>query len=395
MKVLLYLNEEELKPIGGPKGYVYNLKCGLKKVGCNEVYYLNQGNSVESVNPNFSTIKMLLKKVFKFMPPFIRNIKQRYTDTKNFSCVNCLPENVNDFDYIHFHSCLSLYKERNNLVNYTGKIILTSHSPKPWHQEYMDTAYNSLKKTDKAKKRIAKIDEYAFDRADYIIFPCKEAEEPYYNQWKLYSSIYERNKEKYRYILSGVQGCRATISKKDIRKKYNIPENAFVISYVGRHNVVKGYERLLQSGEEILSKCKDIYFLIAGKEEPLRGLKNERWVEIGWTNDPYSIIAASNLFVLPNIETYFDLVFLEVLSLGIPILASFTGGNKYFKKFPDSGIHFFNNQQELVEKVIQLKNTTNLEELGVKNLEIFKQYFNEKVFAENYLKLIDSLEVKK
>lgn len=33
------------------------------------------------------------------------------------------------------------------------------------------------------------MDEYAFCHADIIHFPCKEAEEPYYNNWSAYKEI--------------------------------------------------------------------------------------------------------------------------------------------------------------------------------------------------------------
>ena len=32
MKILIYKKEEDLKPIGGPSGYLFNLNSGLKKI---------------------------------------------------------------------------------------------------------------------------------------------------------------------------------------------------------------------------------------------------------------------------------------------------------------------------------------------------------------------------
>ena len=64
-------------------------------------------------------------------------------------------------------------------------------------------------------------------------------------------------------------------------------------------------------GEKLFNN-QNTYFLIAGKEEPMKGLDNSHWIEVGWTNDPHSLIAASDVFVLPNHETYFDLVFLSM-----------------------------------------------------------------------------------
>ena len=37
IKVLIFYNENLLKPIGGPSGYLYNLRDGLNKVNSDEV----------------------------------------------------------------------------------------------------------------------------------------------------------------------------------------------------------------------------------------------------------------------------------------------------------------------------------------------------------------------
>ena len=87
---------------------------------------------------------------------------------------------------------------------------------------------------------------------------------------------------------TGIVGCKAKVNREDFRKKYGIPDNAFVISYAGRHNEIKGYADLKRLGEKLLAD-KNVYFLIAGKEEPMTGLKNDHWIEVGWTNDPQDV----------------------------------------------------------------------------------------------------------
>ena len=76
-----------------------------------------------------------------------------------------------------------------------------------------------------------------------------------------------------------------------------------------------------------------MYISNSWKRRTDEGLKTDHWIEVGWTNDPHSLIAASDVFVLPNHETYFDLILLEVLSLGVPVVMSRTGGNKFFEQF--------------------------------------------------------------
>ena len=297
-----------------------------------------------------------------------------------------------NYDVIHFHTTLEMYKNRKSLKNYSGVVVLTSHTPMVTHKEIL------MMLTEKEKKifglvynRLPIIDEYAFNRADYIIFPCKEAEEPYYHTWNLYNDIKKKNINKYRYLLTGIEECQAKISKRDVREKYRIPDDAFVFCYVGRHNSVKGYDRLKEKGKLILEKNENVYFLIAGKEEPLSGIANQRWIEVGWTNDPHSLVAASDVFVLPNRETYFDLVLLEVLSLGIPVLASKTGGNNFF--VGENGIELFEDDVDFLKKMkmmIELSPEI-LKNMGSANRTLFEKEFTREKFGTRYVELINSL----
>ena len=286
-----------------------------------------------------------------------------------------------------------MYRCRGSLDNYRGQVVLTSHIPTKATKE-IEMRLNSFEKVafHWLYKNLGKMDVYAFNRADYIIFPCEGAEEPYMNNWPYYKEFKEKNKRKYHYLLTGINPCIAKESRIVIRERYNIPNDAFVICFVGRHNSIKGYDQLKEIGAELL-KHNNVYVLIAGEEGPLYHLEHEHWIEVGWTNDPHSIIAASDIFVLPNKETYFDLIMLEVLSLGKMIVASNTGGNKYFSKFKECGILIYNSKEEvinLVKRTMEMSSEER-EKLGEKNKQLFTKYFTSEIFAHNYIKLINSL----
>lgn len=50
----------------------------------------------------------------------------------------------------------------------------------------------NTKKNKEEYDKLKIVDEYAFNRANYIIFPTKEAEECYYNTWPDYKDIKEK-----------------------------------------------------------------------------------------------------------------------------------------------------------------------------------------------------------
>ncbi len=387
--VLIYMPENKIKPVGGPRGYVYNLKSFFEEYKINNVSFL----------PSETFHKNMMVSAYSGKRGWIKeNILK---PLRNFICYG-MPilksdrdENIeeNKYEQIHFHTTLEMYRRRKSLRKYKGTVILTSHCPMVLHKEI----WSMLSTAEKfifgfVYKKLSRIDEYAFNRADYITFPCVEAEEPYEHSWKNYSEIKHRNALKYRYILTGINKCSVKITKNQFRKKWGIPQDAFVFCYVGRHNDVKGYRRLKVFGKTILERNSDIYFLIAGKEEPLKGIDNSRWIEVGWTDDPHSVIGASDVFILPNKETYFDLILLEVLSLGKPILASYTGGNKYFSS--DEGIKLFKSDEDFYKKIqtFLAMPQEELESMGNANERLFDKKFTRELFGENYINLMNNLD---
>lgn len=400
MKILIYFNEKDLKPVGGPSGYLYNIYKQIIKNDDYQIDFLNYEQQSKKKKLCYKIISKLPNGLQRKIDVYMKHRYAKHILEDVFGNKERKTKvDISQYDIIHFNDTLSLYLSQDSLKNFKGKVVLTSHSPKPFHKEIIE---DNLLKEDyiKYKEKFDKLDlfdEFAFNRADYIIFPCKDAEEPYYNQWIKYKEIHDSNKEKYRYLLTGTKQCKALISKNDIRKRYNIPEDVFVVSYVGRHNEVKGYKDLKKIGRKILENNKNIYFLIAGKEGPLYKNDDSNWIEVGWTDDPHSIIGASDIFILPNRETYFDLILLEVISLGIPVLASYTGGNKYFENIKDSGIYFFHNIDEAICQIMNFSkiDKNELKEIGYKNKIIFQKSFNEKVFYQNYVEMMRKINDEK
>lgn len=396
MKVLEFFEKEDLKPVGGPAGYLYNLNQQLEKDNNKEIYFIEKKDA-KSVK---SYLKDLLKKNKKLYDYLYkkRNKNRVIRDVNSGKYISNI--DLSQYDIIHFHGSLSMYMVKDSLNDYKGIVIFTTHSPKVSYKEIIED--NTLKSDYLKHKReyddLKKIDEYAFNRADYIMLPVEEAEECYYNTWNDYKEIKEKNKHKYFYIPTGLDPFLVSETKNETREKYSIPKDAFVICYVGRHNEVKGYDKLKLFGKKILNdpKFKNVYFLIGGKEEPIKGLDHERWIEIGWTNQPHELINSSDLFILPNKETYFDLILLEIMCIGKPVFLTNTGGNKYLKKFKDSGLIYYNydNFKESLELLKDTINRTDLEELGIKNKQIFNKNFTIEQFAKKYTEKLKEIYIK-
>lgn len=371
---LIHFPVDKLAPKGGPAGYLYNLKHGLEELGDAEFDFLPvEGSSYEQN----ATLQ-------KLVPSRIKDLRRLRNFLALLSREVAAPVDYSQYGAVHFHSTEVLYLHRKALETYRGKVVLTSHSPCVYHEELI-ARLNPRDAEEHAEelKGLAVIDEYSFKRADYVIFPCPEAEEPYFHTWDGYEAV--RDEAKLRYVPTGIEPVSAKVDRTDLRKRYGIPEDAFVVCYVGRHNKIKGYDLLQKVARELLDD-EDIWFLVAGREGPIYGLEHSRWVEVGWTDDPHSVIAAADTFILPNRETFFDLIMLEVLSLGQVVLASRTGGNNFFEKFGCEGIRLYDEVDELVElvRVVKASSAEERQAWRAAARALYEREFTVDVFARRY-----------
>ncbi|ELB18977.1 TPA: glycosyltransferase family 4 protein [Enterococcus faecium] len=335
--VLIYLYEKNLAPCGGPNGVGYYLYEENKKNLLSRIEFIKDDVKQESESK-------MIRWIFKFFTLFICPKNDKHISNK--------------YRIIHFHSTLQMYMSRKSLKKYNGKVVLMSHSPVPLAFERFEAIKHRMPSWIKTPRLILrmlqKADKYAFEEADYIVFPCEYAMEPYITWWPEFATIISRKKDNLRYITTGINSRVVEKTKEEVCKELNIPENSFICCFVGRHNEVKGYDQLKVMGKELLDKNKNMYFLVCGNEFPIKGLEHERWIEVGFTKDPYSYISASDVFILPNKETYFDLVAIEVLSLGKIMVGSRTGGNKYYEQMKLNGVKLFDNIEEAVNLIQQI-----------------------------------------
>ena len=84
---------------------------------------------------------------------------------------------------------------------------------------------------------------------------------------------------------------------------------------------------------------------------------------------------------------------LEVLSIGQILLATDTGGNKYFRKFDNSGIILYETVADAVAQIEKLMDTSGelLEKMRQRNKKLYQDNFTNRIFAENYLRLVSTI----
>ena len=370
-----------LEPKGGPSGYLYNLKESLELNSIENIRIICMENNQQKKESLFKKIKSILKNKIK-LPCFIQE-KRKISFYKNLLIDNL--EVIQKSKILHFHTTQDLYyfSKIYDLSKHT--VLLMSHAPEPPNIEvynsFLSQGYNETE--SKARQQIQKeADVFAFNKANYLIFPCIGAVSPY----NIFFEENQIDKIKLRYVITSSKPLIANTTKEDFLNKFNIPKGKKIISYVGRKNMIKGFDIFC----EIAKKLKDnekFYFISAGTGD-IKAPKQDNFLDIGWTDDPASLVNAADIQVVPNRDTYFDLGIIQALSINTTLLTTNTGGNSWFKN-KNLNIYFANcnDINSFINILIDENNYTK----NYKNIDFYKNTLSNNIFAINYKNLYESL----
>ena len=400
-KVLIWDISFKLANVGGPAGYLYNIHEYLKLHPSPQITFLSdllsekrQLQDVQNTPAHQSLKARLLNNSFiKNANEFFSIIWRGYHHTSVR-----LPKNLDlsQYDYIHVHRVDDAIRHKSILKGFRGKIICTNHCPCLLTDEIIANRGGIYKFFRSQMKRE---ELRAYKSADYLMFPCKGAREPYEKDKDCFVAFHAME-NKFFYCPSSIMDLPVD---ENVMQKYSdlgIPKDAFVITYFGRHNEVKGYDILKRVGSLLLEKYPNLYFVCAGKG-PIEPLEHPRWIELGFIQNTHELLWQSDLYILPNRETYFDLIVLEVLRSRTPLILSANGGNNYFKSLPKNeigGLSFFNVEDldsliGLTSKHIEEKRDNKQLYLtkGESNRKLWNKYFTIESYINRYLFEIDGL----
>ena len=115
-----------------------------------------------------------------------------------------------------------------------------------------------------------------------------------------------------------------------IKKSLDIPENAFIILFVGRIVRDKGIIELVNAFKSIFVKNEKIYLLFTGPQELSLfdlGIKigselEKRIKFIGYTDAPEQYMAVSNMLCIPSYREGFSTVVIESAAMGLPAIGT-------------------------------------------------------------------------
>ncbi len=198
---------------GGPAGYLYQLKSGLEKLGITDIRVIS---SVIDPKVRNSNVKKFLEKLYKFT--LMNLLPEKYFEKSisvweftNREIIKKLLEVVSqnepnpDIAFLHFHSVVDISFYSSIRTGNKIQTVLTSHSPEAFHieQSYGIRIYLQRRVVFKTARSLLlsrhaeywkRIDHQAFLTADYLMFPCEEAMEPYFETWPDFKEIVQNKR---------------------------------------------------------------------------------------------------------------------------------------------------------------------------------------------------------
>lgn len=370
--------------IGGPSGYLSHLKSGFTDE-FPDLLYVRDVNKKTPIKKNTKSSTKGWLSMFYELRCIISFIK------KGIAVRNKYKNQLDVYNLIHVHGSEDLFYLK-MFARYKGIIVLTSHRP----EELSDEVINNVKTRQAGSYHILKmvleyIEKYSYRNADAFIFPSRHA-----------ACIYERfpgfnkysNKKPIRYVTTGLQYKKPIKSREEYFKQHNInlSPNKQIVTYIGRHNKIKGYDRVVEAFEIVKSYNGSV--IVAGAPGTIQYPKDPDWVELGYINDAIELMNISDIVVIPNRNTYFDLVIIEALSVGCIVITSNTGGNIDIAKDTKGLVLFDNNEvngcSNAIQNVLKM-DADKRTELSASSLEYYYQNCTPPKFAANYQQAINSI----
>lgn len=186
------------------------------------------------------------------------------------------------------------------------------------------------------------------------------------------------------------------IYSREIKNKYNIPDNAPVIGFVGRLGREKGCHELLIAFKQVKETYPDAKLLFVGPIEKKETMdpdildyfeNNDDIIKTGRVTNVEKYTSAMDVYVLPSYREGFGMGVIEASAMGVPVVVTQYPGPSSAVKEGVSGYSVpVKDVQKLTEYILYfLQNPEEAKKMGLQGREWVETQFDQKVFIEKYL----------
>lgn len=376
---------------GGPSGYAYQLREALIQFPSHR-YNI----SFQEMTFKHSLPGRIWRKVISRLPQHclpkkdgLRDALHKATGQFNSGQIDFREISKNDLVIAH-HALIA----KRLLAQHRRRcpVAIMPHSPVPLFAE-IAASHNGCTSLDECAtnplvKRLLRQELDVYSKADFIILPSYHAAAGYRAVGPEWEELFSSSNVVT--CLTGIQSPPFIKTRDEWRQKLNISRQTYLATFVGRYHPHKGIDLLL-SGANLLRNSGYKNFALACAGGQSNGADAEGVIHIGKTDDIGGLLSASDFVVNPNRNVYFDLICLEALAMGKPLLLTNVGGHKDLKQLiPD--IEMMECTPEGVADGLQRMFTRkDLSELGKKMRDEYLRLFAPNVFVENHERLYDKM----
>jgi glycosyltransferase involved in cell wall biosynthesis len=192
--------------------------------------------------------------------------------------------------------------------------------------------------------------------------------------------------------------------RENIRLKYNVPEEAIVIGYVGRIVPDKGIEILVKSFEGLQEKHDNCFLLLVGDIDSVRDTLDDEILnriesnskiifDNKFVHDVIPFYAAMDILTLPSKREGFGLTLIEAGALELPVIASNITGCKDAVVDGQTGLLVDDgNAEQLKNSMLELVYNPGLRrKLGENGRKRVMRLFDSKILVDEHINFYENL----
>ncbi len=184
-----------------------------------------------------------------------------------------------------------------------------------------------------------------------------------------------------------------------------ITGNEKVILTGGRLSPEKSLDTLISAVPEVLKKCVETRFVIAGegreKDKLLELAKklevDKKIIFAGYRGDLPELIKISSIVVLPSLWEGMPNLLLEAMALKKPVVATDIGGSREIVKNGENGFLVpVRSPEKLAEKIVHLlRNEALCRDMGEKGYRMVKEIFSIELMVKEYEEIYTTVYAEK